>query len=66
MKRKPTEVEQAVQKLDKVVALLEDLFILQALHAGVNRDGIRRALRIGPARVSAINKGFKHRKGDKD
>jgi hypothetical protein len=59
VKKKPNKAERGLHGLDQVVGLLEDLFILQALRAGLSRDGIREVLGIRPARISAINKAFK-------
>lgn len=46
-------------KLDVVIRLLEDLFILQASKANVGRENIRAVLRVTPNRISKIAKGLK-------
>lgn len=46
-------------KLDAVIRLLEDLFILQASTAKVGRENIRAVLRVTPNRISRIRKGLK-------
>ena len=46
-------------KLDAVVGLLKDLFILQAMSLGVNRDNIRAILGVHPRRISRISRGVK-------
>ena len=46
-------------KLDAVIELLEDLFILQALSSGVGRDHIRAILGVHTTRITKINKGVK-------
>jgi hypothetical protein len=54
-----TDTERALEKVDRVILLLENLFILQALSAGVGRESIRDVLGVGPNRISDINQGFK-------
>ncbi len=46
-------------RLDAVINRLEDLFILQAITLGVNRDNIRAMLGVHPRRISKISKGVK-------
>ena len=46
-------------KLDAVIRLLEDLFILQASTAKIGRENIRAVLRVTPNRISKIAKGLK-------
>ena len=46
-------------KLDTVIRLLEDLFILQASEAKIGRENIRAVLRVTPNRISKITKGLK-------
>ena len=53
------EADRSLEKLDRVVQLLENLFILQALEMGIGRDAIRGVLGIGPNRISEINQGIK-------
>jgi hypothetical protein len=47
------------EKLNTVIRLLEDLYILQALSMGVGRESIRSVLGVHTTRVSNINKGVK-------
>jgi hypothetical protein len=49
-------------KIDEVIRLLEDSFILQALSLGVGREEIRKILRVAPNRISKINKGLAKRR----
>jgi hypothetical protein len=51
------------KKLDSIIQLLEDSFILQALTAKVRREDIRAILGIAPARISKIAGGLKRAKG---
>jgi hypothetical protein len=46
-------------KLDAVVDLLQDLFILQAMSLGARREDIRAMLGAHTTRISKINKGIK-------
>jgi hypothetical protein len=47
------------EKLDAIIELLEDLFILQATKAKIGREHIRAVLKVRPARISNITKGLK-------
>jgi len=51
--------KMVVEKLDTIIRLLEDLFILHATQAKLGREGIRAVLRITPNRISRISKGLK-------
>jgi len=46
-------------KLDTIIRLLEDLFILHAARAKIGRENIRGVLRVTPNRISKITKGLK-------
>jgi hypothetical protein len=46
-------------RLDTIIRLLEDLFILQASRAKIGRENIRAVLRVTPNRISKISKGLK-------
>ena len=46
-------------KLETIIRLLEDLFILQAAGAKIGRENIRAVLRVTPNRISKITKGLK-------
>jgi len=55
--RKTTQHEDAlVKKIDSVVQLLENLFILQSAKTGFKRDEIRKILGVSNDRVSAVMK----------
>lgn len=47
------------EKLDTIIRLLEDLFILQASTAKIGRENIRAVLRVTPNRISKVAKGLK-------
>jgi hypothetical protein len=47
------------EKLDTIIRLLEDLFILQASSARIGREHIRAVLRVTPNRISKVAKGLK-------
>jgi hypothetical protein len=49
-------------KLDSLLRATQDLFILQALLAGVNVDDVRKILKIDKHRVSNISKHLKNAK----
>ena len=46
-------------KLDSLIGLLQDLFILQAMSLGASRDNIRAILGVHTRRISRISKGMK-------
>ncbi len=46
-------------KLDALIDLLKDLFILQAMSLGASRDNIRAMLGVHPRRITKISKGMK-------
>ena len=52
------------EKLDKIIQLLEDLFILQASQANIGRDNIRAVLHVRNTRVARIRKGLKQARPD--
>lgn len=52
-------------KINDVIRLLEDSFILEALSLGVGREEIRKILRVAPNRVSKINKGLAKKRASK-
>lgn len=56
----PTENNESriEKKIDTVVRLLEDLFILQALTLGIGRDDICSAIGVHTTRVSNVRKGL--------
>ena len=50
------------EKLDVLLRVTQDLFILQAPSAGVNVDDVRRLMKIDKLRVSNISKHLKNAK----
>jgi hypothetical protein len=51
-----------LEKIDSLLRATQDLFILQALLAGVNVDDVRKILKIDKHRVSNISKHLKNAK----
>lgn len=49
-------------KLDRIIRLLEDLFILEATKSQVGRDAVRSILRVHNRRISKISKGLRDAK----
>jgi len=59
----PKDKEVAVEaKLDTVIRLLEDLFILEASKANIGRESIRSVLGVGTTRISKVASGLKKAK----
>lgn len=52
------------KKLDWIIHLLEDLFILQALSANMRRENIRAILGVHTTRISKITGGLKRGRRD--
>ncbi len=46
-------------KLDAIIRLREDLFILEAARAKIGRENIRAVLRVRPARISKVTEGLR-------
>jgi hypothetical protein len=44
------------EKLDVVIRLIQDLFILEATRAGIQQEEIRKVLGVRKTRVSSISK----------
>ncbi len=65
MAKKKAATDPVHAKLDTLIRVTQDLFILQALTAGVNVDDVRKALKIDKWRVSNISKLVKKAKGSK-
>lgn len=63
MKEPQTTGDKVLLKLDRVIALLEDLFILQAARNGVNKAPLRDILRIDKKRIGRIAKHVKKEEG---
>jgi hypothetical protein len=53
------EDSQVQEKLDTIIRLLEDLFILEAAKANIGRDNIRGILGVHTTRISKVMKGMK-------
>ena len=49
-------------KLDQLIWVIQDLFILQALQAGINAGVVRKIARVNTDRVTNISKHLKHAK----
>jgi hypothetical protein len=62
MAKKNQETNPTSEKLDALLRVTQDLFILQALTAGANVDDVRRILKIDKHRVSNISKYLKNAK----
>jgi hypothetical protein len=66
MKAPQTTDEKVLLKLDRVIALLEDLFILQAARYGVNQAPLRDVLRIDKKRIGRIAKHVQKAEGERN
>jgi len=53
------EKNQTDRKLDQIIRLLEDIFILQALKANLSRPGVRGFLGVDINRVTKLSKMVK-------
>lgn len=51
--------DEVVEKLDTVIRLLQDLFILEGIRAGVRTEDLRRILRVDKKRINRISKHVK-------
>ena len=56
MPRSSVEQDTVVDRLDAIVALLQDLFIFEATRAGLSRGQVRSILGINNNRVSRVAK----------
>lgn len=56
MKSSPTTEERMLKQLENMTRLLEDMFILQAVKAGMDRTKVRKLLGVRMTRVSRISK----------
>jgi hypothetical protein len=66
MKEPQTTDDRVLLKLDRVIALLEDLFILQAARNGVNQAPLRDILRIDKKRIGRIAKHVEKEEGKRN
>jgi len=48
-----------IERLDTIIRLLEDLFILEATRAKIGRENIREVLGVRTTRISRIYKSLK-------
>jgi len=65
MAKKKAAIDPVHAKLDALLRVTQDLFILQALTAGAKVNDVRKALKIDKWRVSNISKYVKDAKGSK-
>ena len=61
MAKQKASNDSLADKVDGLVRIMQDVFILQALVAGAKVDDIRKALKIDKLRVSNISKSLKLR-----
>jgi len=54
--------EGTAERLDRIMTLLEDLIILQALQAQVKGEAVRKILRVDMNRVTKVSKMLKSAK----
>jgi hypothetical protein len=59
MAKKNTGADPISEKLDALIRVTQDLFILHALVAGAKVDDVRKALKIDKWRVSNVSKALK-------
>jgi hypothetical protein len=52
--KKPSVPDPTLQKLEAINSVLQDLFIIQAKLAGMNKERVRAIVGVGAARVSRI------------
>ena len=62
MAKKTSAGDPVVDRLDLLLRATQDLFILNALNAGVKVDDVRKILKIDKLRVSNISKYLKDAK----
>lgn len=55
----PPTTDKVLAALERVESLLEDLFILEACRAGINKEPLRAILRIDKRRIGRIAKHVK-------
>jgi len=47
---------EIIERLDKVILLLQDLFILEGVKMKMNKEGLRKILEIDKKRINRISK----------
>jgi hypothetical protein len=55
------KAEEVAAKLDTIIGLLQDLFILEASQTRMSRDQLREVLKVSPHRISRIMKEVRSR-----
>lgn len=58
-KKSDEPIVRIEKKLDVIIRLLEDNFILEAGKVKMGRDNIREVLKVHTTRISAVMKGLK-------
>ncbi len=53
-RKQPTDADAVLQKLDTITSVLQDLFIMQAKLAGMNKGRVRAIVGVADARVSRV------------
>jgi hypothetical protein len=51
--------EKVIERLDKIISLMQDLFILEGILANADKDGLRKILAIDKKRINRISKLIK-------
>lgn len=59
MTQSDSKSKETEKKLDAIIRLLENLYILDAARAGIGRDHIRAVLGVHTTRISSVMKGLK-------
>jgi hypothetical protein len=56
MQKTPSDAEQVNRRLDRIIQLLEDIFILEATEAGIKNAELRKIRGVAMERVTRITK----------
>ena len=59
MVKKTTSVDLVAERLDNLLTAIQDLFILEGLHAGIGVEEVRQILRIDKRRINKISSPLK-------
>lgn len=62
MRELPTAEDMMLRRLDRIITLLEDLFILEGCRTGARKEPLREILRIDKRRIGRIAKHVKEGK----
>ena len=65
MKQLPNYEDKLLAKFDRLITLLEDLFILEAARIGMNKEALRQVLRIDKKRIGRIAKHVQDDEGER-